>query len=443
MTATAQAQATPADPKAHPWGKGDTSWFVHDRFGMFIHWGIYALGARHEWLKNRECMTTERYQRYFDHFDPDLYDPTEWAAAAKAAGMKYVVLTAKHHDGFCLWDSAHTEYKATNTPAGRDLLRPYVDAFRAAGIRVGFYYSLLDWHHPDFTIDFRHPQRDDQEARAAEAKAGNKDIRRYAQYMRDQVRELLTNYGQIDVMWFDFSYPGEDGKGREEWESEKLITMVRELAPDIIVDNRLDLEGSGDFVTPEQFQPQKGYFDDDGKPLVWEACQTFSGSWGYHRDEQTWKSVDLLLRMLIDGVSKGGNLLLNVGPTARGVIDQRAMDRLTGMAEWMRLNSRSIYGCGAAPFTAPPDTRYTYNAETKRLYVHILSWPFKFLVLPGLAGKVQYAQLLHDGSEIFHDDPRDWTAGHLKEQLDADDLLLRMPNVQPDVSIPVIELFLD
>src|SRR5437763_2970205 len=139
---------------------GDTGWFVHDRFGMFIHWGLYALPARHEWIKSRELIADEPYQRYFDHFAPDLYDPREWAAAAKAAGMKYVVLTAKHHEGFCLWDSQLTDYKATHTPYGKDLLRPYVEAFREAGLRVGFYYSLLDWHHPEFPIDIYHPLRD-------------------------------------------------------------------------------------------------------------------------------------------------------------------------------------------------------------------------------------------------------------------------------------------
>ena len=204
---------------------GNTEWFVHDRFGMFIHWGLYALPARHEWVKSHERIDDENYQRYFDHFDPDLYDPREWAAAAKAAGMNYVVLTAKHHEGFCLWDTQQTDYKATNTPYGKDLLRPYVEAFREAGLRVGFYYSLIDWHHPDFPIDIFHPLRDREDV--AELNQG-RDIRRYAAYMREQVRELLTNYGQIDIIWYDFSYPGLEyrglpGKGRDDWESEELL----------------------------------------------------------------------------------------------------------------------------------------------------------------------------------------------------------------------------
>jgi alpha-L-fucosidase len=176
---------------------GGKTWFGHDRFGMFIHFGLYALGARHEWLKNREEFTTEAYQKYFDNFDPDLYDAREWARRAREAGMKYVVLTAKHHEGFCLWDSKVSDYKVTNTPYGKDLIGPYVEALRAEGLKVGFYYSLLDWHHPDFPIDAHHPQRNHPDA--AKLNEG-RDVKRYARYMRDQVTELLTNFGKIDVI---------------------------------------------------------------------------------------------------------------------------------------------------------------------------------------------------------------------------------------------------
>jgi len=179
------------------------SWFVHDRFGLFIHWGLYALPARHEWVKNREKLTDEHYQRYFKHFDPDLYDPVVWARTAKQAGMRYAVITTKHHEGFCLWDSQLTDYKAPNTPIGRDLLRPWVEAFRAEGLKIGFYHSLIDWHHPEFPIDGLHPQREDLAFREQEKQ---RDVRKYAEYLHGQVRELLTNYGPIDILWFDFSY---------------------------------------------------------------------------------------------------------------------------------------------------------------------------------------------------------------------------------------------
>lgn len=423
----------------HP--KPSTDWFVADRFGMFIHWGIYALPARHEWVQNREMIKPADYRRYFDRFDPDLYDPAQWARLAREAGMKYFVITTKHHDGFCLWDSKYTDYKAPNTPAGRDLLRPMVDAFRAEGLKVGFYYSLLDWHHPQFPIDKLHPLREDQEARAAEA---DRDVRIYAQYMRDQVRELLTDFGRVDLLWFDFSYPGEDGKGRDQWESEKLYDMVRELQPHVLMDNRLDLPGAGDFLTPEQFQPPAGINDPEtGKPAVWEACQTLSGSWGYHRDELTWKSVNQLLWMLIDGVSKGGNLLLNVGPTARGEIDHRAQDRLKGMAHWMHHHARSIYGCGPAPadLPVPADCRYTFNSQTKRLYLHLFNWPFRHIVCQGLLEKVEYAQFLHDGSEVFIRPISEAAYGGVDLGF-SQAVALHLPVIKPATDVPVIELFL-
>ena len=267
---------------------GDTTWFVHDRFGMFIHWGLYALPARHEWVLSVEKIDPAIYAaRYLPLFDPTSYDPRQWARTAREAGMKYAVLTAKHHEGFCLWDSAYTDYKVTNTPYGRDLIAPFVEAFRAEGLHVGLYYSLLDWHHPDFPIDIYHPLRDHSDV--AQLNKG-RSMPRYAEYMRNQVRELLTRY-QPDILWCDFSYPdanykGLPGKGRNDWESEKLLALIRELSPRIILNNRMDLpDVRADVYTPEQVQPTKWLRVDD-EPVVWEACHTFSGSWGYHRDEE-------------------------------------------------------------------------------------------------------------------------------------------------------------
>lgn len=425
------------------YGKGDTSWFTHDRFGMFIHWGLYAMLGRHEWVKHREEITDEDYQVYFDLFNPDLFDAKEWAKLAREAGMKYLVLTSKHHEGFCLWDSKYTDYKATNTPCGRDLLREIVDAFRAEGLRIGFYYSLIDWHHPDFTLDRIHSMRNKR--KPEEFNKGRK-LSRYAKYMRDQVTELLTNYGKIDIIWFDFSYPGENGKGREQWESEKLVKLVRKLCPDIMINNRLDLPEAADVITPEQYTPDRGLVDAGGKPVVWEGCQTLSGSWGYHRDEATWKSVKMCIEMLVNHVSRGGNLLMNIGPTSRGYFDQRAKDRLAGYAAWMKVHSRSIYGCGQAPadFPAPNDCRYTYNAETKCLYLHLFAWPFKHIHLANLAGKVKYAQLLADGSEIKRREAGTAVHAALNSSSPGNALTLELPVTLPSAccEVPVIELFL-
>ena len=421
--------------------KGDWQWWVHDRFGMFIHWGLYALPARHEWVKNRERITDEAYQTYFDHFNPDLYDPKAWARAAKEAGMRYFVVTTKHHEGFCLWDSKYTDYKATNTPCRKDLLRPMVEAFREEGLRVGFYHSLIDWHHPEFPVDRFHPMRDNAEFRE---KAKDRDVRKYAEYLHAQVRELLTKFGRIDVLFLDFSYPGEDGKGREDWQSEKLVKMIRELQPHILINDRADLldtDWGWDFRTPEQVVVRE-WPKVDGQRVLWETCQTFSGSWGYHRDEATWKSVEQLVQMLIDTVSKGGNLLLNVGPTARGEFDERAMDRLAGIGTWMRQHGRSIYGCTQAPkeFKAPQDCRLTYNPDTKRLYVHLFAWPFRALHLDGLAGKVEYAQLLNDASEIRFTEELARLEGWTEAARDA--ITLELPVQKPNVTVPVVELFL-
>lgn len=425
-------------------GRGDSAWFTRARFGLFIHWGLYAMGARHEWLKSRERMDDDAYAPYFRYFDPDLYDPAEWAERAWQAGMRYVVVTTKHHEGFCLWDSKLTDYKAPNTPAGRDLLRPLVEAFRSRGFRIGFYYSLLDWHHPEYTIDGKHPLRDDPAAIDA---AVGRNIERYVEYLFGQTRELLTEYGPVDILWYDFPVPAEGrfaAKDAETFHSEELIRMIRSLAPHILLNDRLGIVQ--DITTPEQVQPDRAPTR-DGRPVVWEACHTFSGSWGYHRDEASWKPSEMLLKMLIDTVSKGGNFLLNVGPTARGTWDPRATERLSEIGEWMRLNGRAIYGASAPPdgIRAPSGTRMTFNPETGRLYVHLFDWPFRYLHLPGLGGRVAYAQLLHDASEVrirrFR--PATGDAPGLYRLAPEDDVLtLELPVVQPPVAVPVIECFL-
>ena len=428
---------------------GNTSWFVNDRFGLFIHWGLYALAARHEWVKSREEIDDEQYRTYFEHFDPDLYDPDVWAEAASGAGMKYFVITTKHHEGFCLWDSDLTDYKATNTPCGRDLLEPMVKAFRSRDMKTGFYHSLIDWHHPEYVIDNRnHPQRNHPER---DTMNKGRDQMKYADYLHGQVRELLTRFDPVDILWFDFSFPnGEDradfsrGKGREAWRSEELYRLVRELAPDVVLDDRIDLEKGWDVKTPEQFQPRE-WVRVNGTPVVWEACQTFSGSWGYYRDEDSWRSVNELLSTLIDCVSKGGNLLLNVGPTGRGEFDYRALDRLEGMGKWMKSHSRSIYGCTQAPeeFRVPENCSLTYNSDTGRIYIHMLSWPYKHIFLDGTAWceQVEYAQLLNDASEIPFEDAGSQQVKRI-ERKEIDALKLTLPVKQPRTEIPVIEVFL-
>lgn len=349
-----------------------------------------------------------------------------------------------------MFDSTYTDFKCTNAPAKRDLLKEYAEAFRAEGLKVGVYYSLIDWHHPDFPIDMMHPLRDDPNALRMNE---GRDMRRYARYMRDQVTELLTNYGKIDILWLDFSYPDSKiktanpwmkGKGAEDWEAEELIALARKLQPGIIINNRSGIEQ--DLWTPEQYQvTARPVHPVTGENVCWEACHTFSGSWGYYRDEMTWKSPEMLLRLLINTVALGGNLLMNVGPTARGEFDARAQAALGVYEKWMHACGRSVYGCTMTEpelaSTCPPDCRYTESMDGKRLYIHLFAYPFEHLEINGLAGKVEYAQFLHDGSEVTMTEGK---VDHFSEGASSSDdlLVLNLPPVKPDILVPVIELFL-
>lgn len=416
-----------------------TAWMRDARFGLFVHWGLYSVAARHEWVKSREKLDDISYYRYFTHFNPDLYDPTEWARCAKRAGMRYAVITTKHHDGFCLFESSLTEYKASRTPAGRELVRPFVDAMRAEGLRIGFYYSLLDWAHPDFPIDAHHPLRDRADVDKLNA---DRQMAKYVAYLHGQIEELLTEYGRIDYLFLDFSYAKASwgGKGREHWQSETLVELIRTLQPEIVINDRLDLPESADVVTPEQYQPAKAPRVPDGG--LWEACQTLNGSWGYDRDNTNWKTTGQVIRLLVDGVSKGGNLLLNIGPTPRGTIDEKSRRVLQGLEDWMSLHSDAIYGAGSSRFVPPPDCRYTQRG--RNLYLHIFSWPFRHLHLEGLANEVEFIRFLHDGSEIKWtlipptQEPQNTTLGSPGEGV----LTLELPTRKPSISVPVVEILL-
>lgn len=383
-----------------------TEWFRKARFGMFIHWGLYAIPARGEWVRSNERMPEADYLPLVEEFNPRRCHPEQWAQAAKAAGMKYAVFTAKHHDGFCLFDSALTDFKSTSSPAGRDFVREFLEAFRAAGLKVGLYYSLLDWHHPDYPHfgDRHHPERDNPAWQGRQH-----DFERYLSYMHGQVRELCTNYGKLDILWFDFSY---DDMAGEKWQATRLLKMVRELQPDVIIDNRLEASGedagsmrraqpnffAGDFASPEQIIPPEGIVDDQGNPLPWEACVTINDHWGYAAADRNFKSPQLLIRKLVECVSKNGNMMLNVGPNAHGEIPAAELDVLRQMGIWLSKNGESIYGCGRADFPKPEWGYYTQKGN--RLYAHIVQGSIGPVGLPGLEGMVERARLLQDGSEI-------------------------------------------
>lgn len=409
-------------------------WFLDARFGMFIHWGLYAIPARGEWVRSVERMPESEYMPFFRQFNPQDCDMREWARAAKNAGMKYAVLTAKHHDGFCLFDSAYTDFKSTNTPAGRDFVREFTDAFRAEGLKVGLYFSLLDWHHPDYPhfSDGNHPMRGNPDYPDE-----GRNFDNYLDYLHNQVREVCTNYGRLDIMWFDFSYG--DLRG-EAWRGAELADMVRTLQPGVILDNRLEVSGEGfgslyecdpkpwhgDFVSPEQIIPPNGLVDIEGGDLAWEACVTMNGSWGYHANDRHFKPADMLVRKLVECVSKGGNLLLNVGPDAQGRIPDRSLEILAGIGKWMKKNSASIYGCGKAGLAKPEFGRITRNG--KKLYYHVFDNTIGAIPLSGLShDEVAYVRRLADGSEApimrnwIYDNYPDVVFAHLSDSPVLDD----------------------
>ena len=384
-----------------------TEWFREDRFGMFIHWGLYSIPARGEWVMGDECIPFDEYKKYYEEFNPTDFDPRAWAKAAKQAGMKYIVLTAKHHDGFCLFDTALTDYKSTNTKFGRDIVKEYVEAVREEGLKVGLYFSIIDWVHPDYPkyADAFHPMRGNDAFKDEKI-----DFDNYLKFMHGQVEELVTNYGKLDILWFDFSY--DDMRG-EKWQAEKLIQMVRKHQPDVIIDNRLETSGEGfgsvvtenpslfcgDFVSPEQIIPPEGVVNYAGEPVPWELCTTINNHWCYNPNDHLFKTPKMLIRKLVECVSKGGNMILGVGPDANGRIDEKSMRVLNEIGDWLRRNGESIYGSGNAGIPKPEWGWYTQKGNA--IYAHILEPVLGPIGLVGLpADKVRSIRRLKDGSEV-------------------------------------------
>ena len=377
-----------------------TQWFREARFGMFIHFGIYSQLGRGEWVRNAERISNEDYQPYVDAFNPTDYNPKEWAKLAKEAGMKYVVMTTKHHDGFCLFDSKLTDYKSTNTPFKRDMIKEYVEAFRAEGIRVGFYYSLLDWHHPDYPKynDSNHPMRGNEKFKDEKINFEN-----YLKYMHGQVRELMTNYGKIDILWTDFSYGEMTGT---KWKAKELVEMIHQLQPAIIMNNRLGGDGTtyiktqayGDFESPEQGVPDTKLADKDNIDIPWETCLTLNNSWGYNMHDNNWKSAELIVQTLVNCVSKNGNLLLNVGPDPKGNIPQASINILKEVGKWTKANGESIYGGGEAVGLTKQDWgRFTQKGN--KLYAHYMYPKIGPIILKNYQDKIKIVRMVANGAE--------------------------------------------
>ncbi len=421
--------------------------FRQMRFGMFIHWGLYSLTGKDMWYYSTEEVSREYYERLFKRFNPDEYRPDEWARLAVEAGMKYAVFTTKHHDGFCLWDTKFTDFKVTNTPYGKDVLRMWVDAFRNEGIKIGFYHSLIDWHHPDFTVDWYHPEK-----RYAEMLNKGKDFSRYVDYLHNQVRELMSEYGEVMIYWPDFSYPdsseGSAGKGATDWQSHKLKEMVEELQPGILVNNRLGIPGkneiASDFATPEQEIPLKDIsVDDEGAPM-WETCDTIGSSWGYCRGDSTIKPTGELIRRLVTCTSNNGNLLLNVGPTPRGCIQREFSERLSEIGEWLKYNGNSVYGCGLSKYrvhySVGFEKRCVFTQREKDVYLHCLNaYPPFDITIPEMGGGiVDHVEFLADGTDIEFEEVD--TVGFGLDGKKS--IRLRMPAIQADPNDTVIHFVL-
>ncbi|HWZ30958.1 MAG TPA: alpha-L-fucosidase [Bryobacteraceae bacterium] len=363
---------------AAPAGESDRErrmkWWHEARFGMFIHWGLYSTLGRHEWVMENEGIPVAEYEQYAKTFKPKPNAARAWAKLAKQAGQKYMVMTTKHHEGFCLFDSKLTNYCAPKQGPGRDLVAEYVEAARAEGRRVGFYYSLMDWHHPD----------------GARCATDEQARRRFVDYIHGQIHELLTNYGKIDVLWYDVAWPL-DARG---WESEKMNEMVFKLQPDIIVNNRNKLDG--DFATPEQrIQAEK---------RAWESCMTMNGSWGYHKTDDDWKTPKTVIRNLITCSRDTGNYLLNIGPKPDGSIPDESVRIMTAVGKWMDKNGQSIYDTDPCQ---PRRSNYaSFTRKGNTLYMHIHFWPGSTAVISGLMNQVKSARLLASGQEVKFEQDR-------------------------------------
>lgn len=374
-------------------------WWRDATFGMFIHWGLYSILGRGEWVMNRENIPVAEYEKLAASFNPRHYDPQGWARLAREAGMKYMVLTAKHHEGFCLWDSQLTDFTSVKTVAGRDFVRDYVEACRNEGLKVGLYFSLIDWHHPDG--DNR--GLEDEVIRC-----------RFIAYVHGQVRELLSNYGTIDILWYDVSWPYE----AEGWESEKLDIMARSLQPEIIINNRAKIEG--DFGTPE------GHVKAEAAGRDWEACMTLNDNWGYHRGDHNWKNAHEVIKLLGECSRGGGNLLLNVGPDQDGVIPEKSQEILREVGDWLKRNGKAIYNSNRAMVGWGNFGLMTVKGTT--LFLLIDKWNGNSFTLGRVTGKVLAARMLATGTPVT------------MRQDSSRIFLTDLPETMPDLPFTVIVL---
>jgi len=398
-------------------------WFRDARFGMFIHWGLYSIPAGEwkgrsnhaEWIRDTAQIPLEEYNNFVNDFNPTNFNANAWVRLAKRAGMRYLVITSKHHDGFCLWDSKFTDFDVMSTPFKRDILKELRNACKRQDVRFCTYHSIMDWHHSDYL-----PRRKWETTRTSEGA----DFERYLTYLRGQLKELVRGYG-TGILWFD-------GEWESTWTHElgaETYDYVRSLNRNILINNRVDkgrrgMQGltqggfKGDFGTPEQEIPSTGIPGVD-----WESCMTMNDHWGWNKADKNWKSTQDLIRKLIDCASKGGNFLLNVGPRPDGTFPEEAVERLEGIGKWMDVNYDSIYNTTASPFRKLPWGRCTQKRfwNSTRLYLHVFDWPATGqLLVPGLLNQTAQARLLANGQRL--------TVGYSPEGM-----TISVPEVAPDL----------
>ncbi len=429
----AQAKVPPVQPSATHDARLD--WWRKARFGMFIHWGLYAVPAgkwgtstgHAEWIMNTAQIPVPEYEKFLGQFNPVEFDADDWVRKAKAAGMGYIVITSKHHDGFALFDSKVSDYDVMRTPFKRDIMKELAEACRKQGIRICWYHSIMDWHHPDYL-----PRRGWERKGPKKRSAQGADFERYVRYLRGEVQELLTNYGDIGILWFDGEWEGT-------WDHEhgqKLYDLCRRLQPNVIVNDRVDkgrrghtgviADGyAGDYGTPEQNIPAEV-----ARGIDWETCMTMNRHWGYNAADKDWKSSVDLIRKLVDIASKGGNFLLNVGPMANGKFPPEADERLAEIGSWMKDHGAAVRGTTASPFGKLPWGRCTQAQHDGRtyLYLAVFDWPDDGrLVVPGLGSEPAAVSFLG-------------ARGQLRFEKAGTDLVIQVPKVAPDPYLPVVAL---
>lgn len=438
LAAAAIANDTPAQHDAR------MKWWRDARFGMFIHWGLYSVPAGKwgnktsygEWIREEAHIPVGEYEKLQGQFNPTKFNADQWARMAKDAGMRYVVITSKHHDGFNLFRSKYSDWAVQSTPFGRDIMRELSTAVRKQGLTMGWYHSIMDWHHPDYL-----PRRSWERADRPEDGA---DMDRYVQYLHNEVRQLLTDYGPIGVMWFD-------GEWENTWTAQRgkaLYDLCRSIQPKVIVNNRVSPGRSGmgdaslaagDYGTPEQYIPATGLPGQD-----WETCMTMNDHWGYNAWDRNWKSLQTLIRNLVDIASKGGNYLLNVGPRADGTFPPEAVDRLRDIGKWMKANGDSIYGTTASVFDKLPWGRSTTkrHGKTTTLYLHVFDWPKDGrLVVPGIGNRPVRASLASFDTWIRRHPKSDVSArNYFTVGRSGSDLVVTVPKEPLDANASVIAL---